>query len=692
MSFFVDIAGITNPKQLKANYEYLRYVIENDHCYTQLTYADIPTEATASSAANPSSSKVTAKKSNSGRPTQTSNKPSRTTSVDKESSRSRLRSSEDANSSIENSGERSSEGEEEQSESDYSDFSVSESDNDRDSDLDFSVNDLHSKRTRKKRNKRIAKQAKKLTKKQQREAMENTPDATASDDTSTPINRKKAYSKLPKRQSANAKASPTTPVIVSRPVGRPPSAKKDAADESTPITVKQPIKLITRPVESTPVVTVAVADTESANKNKSLAAASKAKEKKPNDALFSDMSSLFSTPDIIKKVETDGPKTKVIGNHVTPGNTMSDQSRKVQQPQQQIRTYHVRNVKLASEQDKHLDLIDSVVQELSKEPASSAKSAIVTTRAAVESHIPNIVKMLETPPSTSAKEEANYIANSFVDLTNSNVDIVDDSFGDGESLTAKQQKKLSDEEKLLADGLLDNFANSDDYLTEDLLQHVAQLVEDKNLQEVIDQQLGLEKTSTSAVAMLPARTNNNSPKIVKLVPVTPITKAPLAVDRTPKTPVTVTPSNANKPKTIIRSDGRVITLPPIEAPTTRGAKRRAANPTVAEQPQPTQRILLNSFIDTTPVTDASANTIATLDKSGNIIAITGGGADKTPTLAKERRTSLNTSKRASIDTPKRKTSTTTTVTAADNAASIDDFDDDDDRSDGSYNSEDDPLR
>lgn len=673
----------------------MRYVIENDHCYTPLTSADIAGETTAVPTSTPSASKVAAKKATGGRQSQSNSKSNRMASTDKESSASgRLRSCDDANSSIENSGERSSDAEEEQSESDYSDLSVSESDNDRDSDLDFSVNDLHSRRTRKKRNKRNAtKQAKKLTRKQQRETAENTADAAASDDTVTPTNRKKATSKLPKKQQSTAKASPSTPATTPRTVGRPTAIKKEAIEEpSPPLPVaKLSAKSVHKRDESPPVVAVSN-DNETAIKTKPVTVVAKAREKKTNDALFTDMSSLFSTPDIIKKVDTDAPKAKSSGLYAVFN---SDQNRRAQPLQHQLQRFNVRNVKLASEQDKQLDLIDSLVQEeLSKDSTSSTKSSTITAKAAVDSHIPNIVKMLETPPSASAKGEASFIANTVAGIF-SEFGGVSNAFVDGDSEEARRQKRTIEEEKqLLADDLLDGFANSDDCLTEDLLQHVAQLVEDKNLQEVIDQQvLGLDTTTTtssSAVSPLTKIGNTSITRTPKASPIITSAKTPVQTPKPMAASLMAAPISAGKePIKIVRSDGRVITLPPIEAPTTRGAKRRAENPAVTEQQK--QRVLLNSLMDPMPVADASANTIATVDESGNIIAISGSGGDKAKTLPKERRASVSVAKRASIDTPKRKMSVSLPVAAA--TASVDDDDyDDADGSDGSYNSEDDPLR
>lgn len=706
--FRTDIAGITNPKQLKADCEYMRYVIENDHCYTPLTSADMPTETTATSTSSSSASKnaQSTKKATGGRPSQANSKSNRMASTDKESASGRLRSCDDANSSIENSGERSSDAEEEQSESDYSDLSVSESDNDRDSDLDFSVNDLHSRRTRKKRNKRNAtKQAKKLTRKQQRETAENTPDAAttaaaASDDTVTPTNRKKANSKLPKKQQSSAKASPATPATTPKQLGRPAAIKKESIEDPSPppppppAIVKHSAKLASRREDSPPVVAVST-DNETTNKAKPVIVVAKAREKKTNDALFTDMSSLFSTPDIIKKVDTDPPKPKSSGVYAIFN---SDQNRRTPQQQHQLQRYNVRNVKLASEQDKQLDLIDSLVQEeLSKDSTSSTKSSTITAKSAADSHIPNIVKMLETPPSASAKVGVNFIANSFVGISNE-FEGGANTFVGGDSEETRRQKRTAEEEKhLLADDLLDGFANSDDCLTEDLLQHVAQLVEDKNLQEVIDQQvLGLDTPTTSSIVSPITKIGNTSiTRTPKASSIITSAKTPVANDRTPKAivaPVMAAPISAGKePIKIVRSDGRVITLPPIEAPTTRGAKRRAENPAASEQQQQKQRILLNSLMDPMPVADASANTIATVDESGNIIAISGSGSDKAKNSPKERRASVSVAKRASIDTPKRKMSVSLPVAAANISVDDDDYDDAD-GSDGSYNSEDDPLR
>jgi hypothetical protein len=115
----------------------------------------------------------------------------------------------------------------------------------------------------------------------------------------------------------------------------------------------------------------------------------------------------------------------------------------------------------------------------------------------------------------------------------------------------------------------------DDGLPEDVLQHVAELVEHKEIQEIIDKvqsfpdlsQLteGADSTLNTSVEVTAATSSTISVS-------TPSTPQSSSLDLLKeKTPISVTKKT---PIRVVRSDGRVIELPPIEAPATRSAKRR----------------------------------------------------------------------------------------------------------------------
>lgn len=98
----------------------------------------------------------------------------------------------------------------------------------------------------------------------------------------------------------------------------------------------------------------------------------------------------------------------------------------------------------------------------------------------------------------------------------------------------------------------------EDGLTEDLLMHVAQLVESsENLQEVIDKQV-LGKVETPKTPIQQPYLQAQTPSDMYTPPA--------------KSVKTILPRK--DPIEIVRRDGRVITLPPIEAPATRSSKRK----------------------------------------------------------------------------------------------------------------------
>lgn len=273
------------------------------------------------------------------------------------------------------------------------------------------------------------------------------------------------------------------------------------------------------------------------------------------EALYSDMSSLFSTPDIIKKnpatnanivITQTLPTNKMIKPQITsaaPSNTTIISSMCVvstasilpaiqttinnafgqQEPQQQgqHKTF------VEEENDKQLDLIDSIVQKQLEEEKQQIQIVQHAEEDEKNKHIiPNIVKMLET--STEFQQQIH------------------------DPATQHQQSNANVAVSLM-----------DDILPEDLLQHVAELSENKELQEVLDKQvLGVSNLNS----IIPNMTNSIVQTTISQAQTVPLTIIS-----------SLSPAARKDPIKIIRSDGRVITLPPIEAPATRGAKRRAQN-------------------------------------------------------------------------------------------------------------------
>lgn len=254
---------------------------------------------------------------------------------------------------------------------------------------------------------------------------------------------------------------------------------------------------------------------------------------------------------------------------------------------------------------------------------------------------------------------------------------------------------ITNDSHLLDDvDLLASLTNPEDGLTEDILQHVAKLVEeDKNLQEIIDKQvLGVTTTAvTMPIKDVPIISTPEPTVTVKPVEKeSPFVK--LALQREAQRAAAQTPiSRGKEPIKIIRSDGRVITLPPIEAPTTRGAKRRAENVPTPEQQTKKSDVATPSTPKETKQKSAVAGRKLSLDvevdRTGKLVQTSAKAKAKE---IKDRRASVAV-KRTSSDsnTPKRLLSTSAMAPATN--FDMDD-DDDEDGSDGSYNSEDDPLR
>lgn len=741
---------------MKADYEHLRYIIQNDHCYTPYTYADALIEANksenATEATKRNDTKSKQKLSTTPAPNSTVRKVGRpslkstpSNGLDRDASNSaRNRSVDDASSNENTADQNESDEEEVESETDFSDFTASDTDNDRDSDLDFSVNDCHSRRSAKKIKKRKL-QAKKMAIKKRRRS---TVDLTGSDaDGATPKGKKLA--KLPKKAlNTSAKSASAVSPIVSSTSKLSPAATatprltkvsyvkespQTTAHDNSPRTptVQKTTSTITPQANPSSLSSTAAATASPSlsidNKTKNINV--KQKEKKgQSENVVNDMTSLF-TPDVIKTNPTENSSGAykspiiVVNANKTPLSTPNVKVGPVSKPiivqsiSSQAATSRVitstvsttkmirlpavtfRRVvkapavtKLASEQDKQLDLINSLVQEelsKSKLDATTAPSSSVSSQTVVPAAIPNIVKMLETSESSPS------IVSS--DLTQPS------STSNTLPITYSTTQSTHDAQ-MLPDELLDSIVNSD-YITDDLMQHVAKLVEDdKNLQEVIDQQMQNANSISPCTApshpIIQPIPVVSKPNVIHSEPSTP-TKLPVEpkpaanVTKTPTTPLSATENK--KGITVRRADGSVILLPPPEAPTTRGAKRRAEVIPSKETPQ---KLNMAKAIEQTDALEhqqkSVPNTPTAIELAKN--SSSGGKQAAKQIAARERRASVVV-KRASTDSkPRRSLSISNPphnigigVGAAFAGADEDD-DDEEDGSDASYNSEDDPHR
>lgn len=251
-------------------------------------------------------------------------------------------------------------------------------------------------------------------------------------------------------------------------------------------------------------------------------------------ALLSDMTSLFSTPDVIRRVSTDGKTGKPEKEPVPP-------------------------VKKAVSLLKFQETTgDTKIPETIKVMDNLEKAKNVTPK--------TYTKLKDRTISTDKTAKGYDLIPQLDDA--SLAQILQDTTGI--STAAKVQPTIPTSNTLNSPGLagplsptldlLGGLQPEEEGLTEDLLMHVAQLVESsENLQEVIDKQV-LGKVDT-----VPAKTAVQSP----------FQQAHAANDYQQPSPKSAKPILPRKdPIEIVRRDGRVITLPPIEAPATRSSKRK----------------------------------------------------------------------------------------------------------------------
>ncbi|XP_063375592.1 protein piccolo [Cydia amplana] len=268
-------------------------------------------------------------------------------------------------------------------------------------------------------------------------------------------------------------------------------------------------------------------------------------------ALLTDMTSLFSTPDVIRRVSTDnkpptiGEKEQVVGvKKPDPAKPQEGEEK----PSDVVRT---------------LGAIDKTKSVVPQKTYSKQKDKTINPSDKVSKGydlIPQIddaslAQIFQDTPVTTLNKTQPTI--STIHTMNS------------PSLAGPLSPTLD---------LLGALPSEEEGLSEDFLMQVAQLVErSENLQEVLDKQVLGKADAGPAPAGAPAPGRPPTPQ-------TPASRSLLYRQTPPKAAKTLPPQK--NPIEIVRRDGRVITLPPIEAPATRSSKRKSQLTGLEPSPAP----------------------------------------------------------------------------------------------------------
>lgn len=285
-------------------------------------------------------------------------------------------------------------------------------------------------------------------------------------------------------------------------------------------------------------------------------------------ALLTDMTSLFSTPDVIRRVSTDGkvpPKTPTSDKDSLPPSIdkkPATVTKVVPDPN---------DVKVA---DNKVEDIDSPKPVVHKTYVKS-KDKVVQPEKPTKPYDP--IPQLDDASLAQILQDTTGISN-----------------------PVKGQPTISTAGAMNSPGLagplsptldlLDGLQPEEEGLTEDFLMSVAQLVaSSENLQEVIDKQvLGKEDTA-------PVKTQQKVQ-----TPQTPQTQSSILYTQALSKSAPKTIPVRKDPIEIVRRDGRVITLPPIEAPATRSSKRKNQTE-LTSQPEVIQPPTVVATTPATPV-------------------------------------------------------------------------------------------
>lgn len=300
------------------------------------------------------------------------------------------------------------------------------------------------------------------------------------------------------------------------------------------------------------------------------------KEKKPPahmTALLNDMTSLFSTPDIIRRISTDAKQSPKAPD--TPANIVIKKSNK---------EFFAGSPAISTTPDKISDFSKNKI--LKSETKTYSNKTINKNLRDINQHLANKSSIDSSDMGPLGDANLTHL------YQEQHLGISPPNMSDLGSMTGKHEP-LGTNNILMSPttlssshlgaplspslDLLGGIHPEEEGLTEDLLMHVAQLVESsENLQEVIDKQVLGKVNEVSPKDMnLVNLLSQNLPKMENLNH----SMMQLAEKQTVSTP-------PPKPIQIVRSNGRVITLPPIEAPATRSSKRKS---------------LLNAVVDSIPV-------------------------------------------------------------------------------------------
>ncbi|XP_050096241.1 uncharacterized protein LOC126578077 isoform X2 [Anopheles aquasalis] len=497
--------------------------------------------------------------------------------------------------------------------------------------------------------------------------------------------------------------SPMTgpPISSSKPMVKVPSKAEVTHNQSKPTPPPTPVP------SPSPTTVTAVTSVTPQKKDK------KPKSAALDAAMVSDISALFSTPDIIKKVNTgknqQGPSPTTSAVPIVKATTseptvVAASAPKVvviEQPKPTLPSIPVLTESIPTSSptptpaptsaaapttnpvlaEQRLDLIHAIVQEDLRQPPIATTPAVTAAAPIImqqPAEIPNIVKMLET---TANMVDAGYdpMAQQWL-MAPVGVKPMEEPVGG-----------------LLPDNnaILEALNSGVDALPEDLLEHVAELAKNKELQEILDKQvlgvIGPSALDPHSTLSLPQQHPQQQQQQLVLnqadsaVPTTISEYLPNLTVREQQTP-------RKEAIQIRRSDGRVITLPPIEAPATRASKRRAQGTPVTPSSQLTA--ISEDDLSTPKGVRVQQKALGSTVPSLSQPATPGSGAvdESTGTLivddsAATAKGTKRGNKTAGPEGNRTKRLATSTTVADSAAAQDDDLD-----SDESWNSEDDPDR
>ncbi|XP_020817762.1 uncharacterized protein LOC110191293 isoform X2 [Drosophila serrata] len=262
-----------------------------------------------------------------------------------------------------------------------------------------------------------------------------------------------------------------------------------------------------------------------------------------------------STPIMVPPV-TNTTQASTPSKGFMPIGVNTAQSHKL--PAQIVIETHQSSSELAAENDKQLDLINSIVQD------ELLKTTLVDQPPAVNAveDIPKLVKMLEStaagldsaPPQNFVAAEMQSGANSVAD---DQIDIID----------------APDEDEITADFLqhVVGLIEEDKQFEAEVVKQVLASAEPGTLDAMVSMPTPVEPVSLTPVPSVPPQANIS----VNIVPAEhPMPSLPMACSTPSRSLASTTTAK------VVRGNGRIIYLPPMEAPTTR-AKRRAQFPSAS---------------------------------------------------------------------------------------------------------------